>query len=136
MAVNKFMGIGNLGRDPETRYMADGKAVTNFSIAIAEKYKDKNSGEWKEVTEWVNVVLFGRLAEVAAEYLRKGSKVFVEGKLKTEKYTDKNGVEKYTTKVVCEKMEMLSPKGEGKPAASKPQSQPETEPQDDSDIPF
>jgi single-strand DNA-binding protein len=135
MAVNKFMGIGNLGRDPETRYMADGKAVTNFSIAIAEKYKDKNSGEWKEVTEWVNVVLFGRLAEVAAEYLRKGSKVFVEGKLKTEKYTDKNGVEKYTTKVVCEKMEMLSPKGEGKPTASKPQAQPEAEPQDD-DIPF
>lgn len=135
MAVNKFMGIGNLGRDPETRYMADGKAVTNFSIAIAEKYKDKNSGEWKEVTEWVNVVLFGRLAEVAAEYLHKGSKVFVEGKLKTEKYTDKNGVEKYATKVVCEKMEMLSPKGEGKPAASKPQAQPEPEQHDD-DIPF
>lgn len=136
MAVNKFIGIGNLGRDPETRYMGDGKAVTNFSIAISEKYKDKTSGEWREVTEWVNVVLFGRLAEVAAEYLGKGSKVFVEGKLKTEKYTDKTtGVEKYTTKVVCEKMEMLSPKGEGKPAASKPQAQPEPEPHDD-DIPF
>lgn len=136
MAVNKFIGIGNLGRDPETRYMADGKAVTNFSIAISEKYKDKTSGEWREITEWVNVVLFGRLAEVAAEFLSKGSKVFVEGKLKTEKYTDKNtGAEKSTTKVVCERMEMLSPKGEGKPAASKPQSQPETEPQDD-DIPF
>jgi single-strand DNA-binding protein len=135
MAVNKFIGIGNLGRDPETRYMGDGKAVTNFSIAISEKYKDKTSGEWREVTEWVNVVLFGRLAEVAAEYLGKGSKVFVEGKLKTEKYTDKTtGVEKYTTKVVCEKMEMLSPKGEGKPAASKPQAQPE--PEHDDDIPF
>jgi len=89
MAVNKFIGIGNLGRDVELRFMPDGKAVANFSIAISEKYKDKSTGEQKEVTEWVNVALFGRLAEIAGEYLGKGSKVYIEGKLKTEKYTKK-----------------------------------------------
>ena len=83
MAVNKFIGIGNLGRDPELRYMGDGKAVCNFSFAITEKYKDK-SGDQKEVTEWINVATFGRLAEICGEYVRKGTKVYVEGKLKTE----------------------------------------------------
>lgn len=137
MAVNKFIGIGNLGKEPEMRFMPNGNAVCNFSIAISEKYKDKTSGEQKEVTEWVNIVMFGKLAEIAGEYLGKGSKVYVEGKLKTEKYTDKNtGTDRYTTKVVAEKMEMLSSKGEAKPAASRPAAQqvPDDLPEDE--IPF
>jgi single-strand DNA-binding protein len=141
MAVNKFIGIGNLGRDPELRFMPNGNAVCNFSIAITEKYKDKNSGETKEVTEWVNIVMFGKLAEVAGEYLKKGSKVYVEGKLKTEKYTDKQQVERYTTKVVAEKMDMLSTKTDYKPVAERaePTHKPEKEPSFadmDDDIPF
>jgi len=133
MAVNKFIGIGNLGKDPEMRFMPDGKAVCNFSIAISEKYKDK-SGESKEVTEWVNVALFGKLAEIAGEYLKKGSKVYIEGKMKTEKYS-KDGVDRYTTKIIGEKMEMLSSKGE---IESKPKAKAEPagfEDMDD-DIPF
>lgn len=113
MAVNKFIGIGNLGRDVELRFMPDGKAVANFSIAISDRYKDKSTGEQKEVTEWVNVALFGRLAEIAGEYLGKGSKVYIEGKLKTEKYT-KDGIERYSTKIIGEKLEMLTTKGEGR----------------------
>ena len=133
MAVNKFIGIGNLGKDPELRFMPDGKAVCNFSIAISEKYKDK-SGESKEVTEWVNVAFFGKLAEIAGEYLKKGSKVYIEGKMKTEKYS-KDGVDRYTTKIIGEKMEMLSSKMEGD---SKPRAKAEPEASDfpDDDIPF
>ena len=133
MAVNKFIGIGNLGKDPEMRFMPDGKAVCNFSIAISEKYKDK-SGESKEVTEWVNVALFGKLAEIAGEYLKKGSKVYVEGKMKTEKYS-KDGIDRYTTKIIGEKMEMLNSKSEN---ADTPRAQAkpvETFEMDD-DIPF
>ena len=133
MAVNKFIGIGNLGKDPEMRFMPDGKAVCNFSIAISEKYKDK-SGESKEVTEWVNVALFGKLAEIAGEYLKKGSKVYVEGKMKTEKYS-KDGIDRYTTKIIGEKMEMLNSKSEN---ADTPRAQ--TKPVEtfemDDDIPF
>jgi single-strand DNA-binding protein len=106
MATNLFIGIGNLGRDPETRSLSDGKAVTNFSIAISEKYKDKD-GQQKEVTEWVNVAVFGRLAEVARDYLRKGTKVCVRGKLKTEKY-EKDGIERSTTRVIADAFEILS----------------------------
>jgi single-strand DNA-binding protein len=133
MAVNKFIGIGNLGKDPEMRFMPDGKAVCNFSIAISEKYKDK-SGESKEVTEWVNVALFGKLAEIAGEYLKKGSKVYVEGKMKTEKYS-KDGIDRHTTKIIGEKMEMLNNKSE---TAETPRAQ--TKPVEtfemDDDIPF
>ena len=135
MAVNKFIGIGNLGKDPEMRFMPDGKAVCNFSIAISEKYKDK-LGESKEVTEWVNVALFGKLAEIAGEYLKKGSKVYVEGKMKTEKYS-KDGIDRHTTKIIGEKMEMLSSKSE---TESKPrvEQKPEASGFDnmDDDIPF
>lgn len=131
MAVNKFIGIGNLGRDPEMRFMPDGKAVCNFSIAISEKYKDK-SGEAKEVTEWVNVAFFGKLAEIAGEYLKKGSKVYVEGKLKTEKYS-KDGVERYTTKIIGEKMEMLSSKSESQSTNKPPEAEQFS---GDDDIPF
>jgi single-strand DNA-binding protein len=134
MSVNKFIGIGNLGRDPEMRFMPNGNAVCNFSIAISEKYKDKVNGDWKEVTEWVNVVMFGKLAEIAGEYLKKGSKVYVEGKLKTEKYTDKQGVEKFSTKVVAEKMDMLNTRTEG--AAPAKTAPPEPEPFNEDEIPF
>ena len=131
MSVNKFIGIGNLGRDPEMRFMPDGKAVTNFSIAISEKYKDK-AGETKEVTEWVSVAFFGKLAEVAGEYLKKGTKVYIEGKMKTEKYS-KDGIDRYSTKIIGEKMEMLSSKSE---TADLPQTKTvETVAMDD-EIPF
>jgi single-strand DNA-binding protein len=107
MAVNKFIGIGNLGRDPEMRVMpTDGKYVTNISIAITESYKDKE-GKKQEITEWVNVVFFGKLAEIAGQYLKKGSKVYIEGKLKTEKY-QKDGQDRYITKVIANSMQMLS----------------------------
>jgi single-strand DNA-binding protein len=135
MAVNKFIGIGNLGRDPELRFMTDGKAVCNFSFAITEKYKDKN-GEQKEVTEWINVATFGRLAEICGEYVRKGTKVYVEGKLKTEKYTDKNGVEKSATKITAEKVDILSSKGENAPATTKDPVPLAQEFSNDDDIPF
>jgi single-strand DNA-binding protein len=130
MAVNKFIGIGNLGKDPEIRFMPDGKAVCNFSIAISERYKDK-SGEAKEVTEWVNIAFFGKLAEIAGEYLKKGSKVYIEGKMKTEKYS-KDGIDRYTTKIIGDKMEMLSGKTEGE---AKSKTAPADEMEDDS-IPF
>jgi single-strand DNA-binding protein len=133
MAVNKFIGIGNLGKDPEMRFMPDGKAVCNFSIAISEKYKDK-SGESKEVTEWVNVALFGKLAEIAGEYLKKGSKVYVEGKMKTEKYS-KDGIDRHTTKIIGEKMEMLNSKSESADAPRAQTKPVETFEMDD-DIPF
>lgn len=132
MAVNKFIGVGNLGRDPEMRFMPDGKAVTNFSIAITERYKDK-SGEPKELTEWVNCVYFGKLAEICGEWLRKGQLVYVEGKLKTEKY-NKDGVDRYSTKMVGEKMNMLGAKGDAKPNA-KP-TMPDDHEISDADIPF
>jgi single-strand DNA-binding protein len=134
MAVNKFIGIGNLGKDPDMRFMPDGKAVSNFSIAITEKYKDK-SGAQQEVTEWINVATFGRLAEIVGEYVKKGTKVYVEGKLKSEKYTDKNGVEKTATKIIAEKVDILSNKQEGQTTSSK-QAVPEIASLDEMDIPF
>ena len=99
-SLNKVILIGNLGKDPEERFFTDGSPVTNFSIACTEKYKDK-TGEQKELTEWVNIVTFGKLAEIAGKYLSKGSSVYIEGKLKTDKYTDKNGIERTATKVIC-----------------------------------
>ncbi|MCX8957046.1 single-stranded DNA-binding protein [Erwinia psidii] len=98
--VNKVTLIGNLGQDPEIRYMANGNAVTGLSLATSESWRDKQSGETRENTEWHRVVLFGKLAEVAGEYLRKGSQVYIEGQLKTRKWTDNNGTERYTTEVV------------------------------------
>jgi single-strand DNA-binding protein len=105
-SVNKVILVGNLGRDPETRYMPDGGAITNVSIATTSKYKNK-SGEMVEETEWHRVSFFGRLAEIAGEYLKKGRPVYVEGRLKTRKYTDKDGVEKYSTEIVASEMQML-----------------------------
>jgi single-strand DNA-binding protein len=105
-SVNKVILIGNLGRDPETRYTTGGDAVTNLRIATTETWKDK-SGEKQEKTEWHTVVLFGRQAEVAGEYLKKGRPVYIEGRLQTRKYTDKEGVEKYSTEVVADRMQLL-----------------------------
>ncbi|VFP88187.1 single-stranded DNA-binding protein [Candidatus Erwinia haradaeae] len=98
--VNKVILVGNLGRDPEIRYIPNGSAVTNIAIATSESWRDKQTGETKEKTEWHRVVLFGKLAEVACEYLRKGSQIYIEGSLQTRKWTDQAGIEKYTTEVV------------------------------------
>jgi single-strand DNA-binding protein len=105
-SVNKVILIGNLGRDPETRYMPEGGAITNISIATTEKWKDKN-GEMQEKTEWHRVAFFGKLAEIAGEYLKKGSQVYVEGRLQTRKWQDKDGADKYTTEIVANGMQML-----------------------------
>lgn len=106
-SVNKWIGIGNLGRDPETRYTASGEAICNFSIACSESWKDKQTGEKKESTEWVRISFFGKLAEVCDKYLKKGSQVYIEGSLRTRKWTDKDGVEKYTTEIRGDEMKML-----------------------------
>ena len=105
-SVNKVILLGNLGRDPETRYTTGGDAVCNLNIATSEQWKDKN-GEKQERTEWHRVVLFGRQAEVAGEYLKKGRSVYIEGRLQTRKYTDKDGVEKYSTEIVADRMQLL-----------------------------
>jgi single-strand DNA-binding protein len=109
--INKAILIGNLGKDPETRYTAGGSAVTNIRIATNETWKDKQTGEQQERTEWHAVVFFGRLAEIAAEYLRKGSTVYVEGRLQTRKWQDKDGQDRYTTEIVANEMQMLGGRG-------------------------
>ena len=105
-SVNKVILIGNLGRDPETRYMPDGGAITNISLATTETWKDKN-GDKQEKTEWHRVAFFGKLAEIAGEYLKKGSQCYVEGRLQTRKWQDKDGQDKYTTEIVADRMQML-----------------------------
>ena len=109
--INKVILVGNLGNDPETRYMPSGKAVTNFSIATSESWTDKQSGDKQERTEWHNVVLFDKLGEIAAEYLRKGSQVYIEGSLRTRKWQDKEGKDRYTTEIVGRDMQMLGGRG-------------------------
>jgi single-strand DNA-binding protein len=111
-SLNKVMLIGNLGKDPEVRYTAGGTAVASFSLATSEKFKGK-TGEWEEKTEWHNITLWARLAEIAGEYLSKGKTVYIEGRLQTRKWQDKDGKDRYTTEIVGEKMQMLSGKGEG-----------------------
>lgn len=108
-SLNKVLLIGNLGKDPEVRYTASGTAVASFSLATSEKFKNKE-GEWEERTEWHNVTLWGRLAEIAGEYLGKGKTVYIEGRLQTRKWQDKDGKDRYTTEIVGEKMQMLSRK--------------------------
>lgn len=126
--MNKVMIIGRLGKDPETRYMPNGKAVTNFSVATSERWT--KDGEKQERTEWHNIVLFDKLAEIAAEYLRKGSQIFIEGKIQTRKWQDKEGKDRYSTEIVASQMEMLG----GKSAAEKPA--PADDVPFDDDIPF
>ena len=106
-SVNKVIIVGNLGRDPETRYAPEGGAITNISVATTDQWKDKTSGEKQERTEWHRVVFFNRLAEIAGEYLKKGSQVYVEGALRTRKWQDKEGKERYTTEIIAERMQML-----------------------------
>lgn len=106
-SVNKVILIGNLGKDPEVRYAPSGSAICNIALATSRQWKDKTSGERQEETEWHRVVFFDRMAEVAGEYLKKGKSVYIEGRLKTRKWTDKEGVEKYTTEIMADRMEML-----------------------------
>ncbi|MGE5651582.1 single-stranded DNA-binding protein [Noviherbaspirillum sp. UKPF54] len=118
-SVNKVIIVGNLGRDPETRYMPNGEAVTNVAVATTESWKDKNSGEKKELTEWHRITFYRKLAEIAGQYLKKGSQVYVEGRLQTRKWTDKEGVERYTTEIIADTMQMLGSRqgmGGGAPA--------------------
>lgn len=105
--INKVILVGNLGNDPEIKHMPSGGAVTNISIATSTSWKDKNTGEQKEKTEWHRVVFFNKLAEIAGEYLRKGSQVYIEGRLQTRKWQDSNGQDKYTTEVIANEMQML-----------------------------
>ena len=111
--INKVILVGNLGQDPDTKAMPSGMTVCNLRIATSESWKDKQSGEMKEQTEWHSVALFGRLAEVAGEYLRKGSQVYIEGRLRTRKWQDKNGQDRYTTEITANELQMLDTKGAG-----------------------
>ncbi len=111
--INKVILIGNLGNDPEVRYMPDGGAVANLTVATSEQWKDKQTGEQQERTEWHRVVMFRRLGEIAGEYLKKGSKVYIEGKLQTRKWQDQNGNDRYTTEIVANEMQMLDSRGSG-----------------------
>lgn len=143
-SVNKWIGIGNLGADPDTKFLPSGDAVTNIRIACTDRYKDKASGEWKEVTEWVRIAFFGKLAEIAGQYLKKGSSVYIEGKLKTRQW-EKDGQKQYSTEIVAEQMQMLGGKPEGAPkndggkgyqAAREGRQQRHDDMDDGSDIPF
>jgi len=160
-SVNKVILVGNLGRDPEVRYSAEGSAICNISIATTSQWKDRTSGERREETEWHRVVFYNRLAEIAGEYLRKGRPVYVEGRLRTRKWAGDDGQDRYTTEIVAEQMQMLGggrggegasetpePQPQGKPAGKRPAKQaakkakPETPPPSDNladmddDIPF
>jgi single-strand DNA-binding protein len=151
--VNKVILVGNLGKDPEIKYTANGAAVANITVATSESWNDKQTGEKQEKTEWHRVVFFRRLAEIAGEYLRKGSQVYIEGKLQTRKWQDKNGQDRYTTEIVANEMQMLGGRGgdggarpqqgggggfrSNAPAQQAPaQSQPDSGGFDDDDIPF
>jgi len=145
-SVNKVIIVGNVGRDPETRRLPSGDAVTNISIATTDRYRDKQSGEIRENTEWHRVAFFGKVAEIAEKYLKKGSQVYVEGRLRTRKWTDQSGQEKYSTEIVAETMQMLGGKAPGSSdmgggaSAAMPQSRPSAAPSNisdiDDDIPF
>jgi single-strand DNA-binding protein len=116
-SVNKVILIGNLGRDPETRYMPNGEAVTNVTLATTDSWKDRTTGERQEKTEWHRVTFYRRLAEIAGEYLKKGAQVYVEGRLETRKWTDKEGKDRYTTEIIASEMKMLGSRaGAGAPA--------------------
>lgn len=136
--INKVILVGTCGKDPETRYSPSGSAVTNLSIATSESWKDKNTGEKQERTEWHNIVFFGKVAEIAAEYLKKGSQVYIEGKLQTEKWQDKEGNDRYATKIIASEMQMLGGRSSGgnQQAAQSQQSQQQSIHDFDDQIPF
>jgi single-strand DNA-binding protein len=139
-SVNKAILIGNLGRDPELRYTPSGKAVASFSIATTEKWRDQN-GEMQESTEWHNIVLWGRQAEIAKEYLAKGRPVYIEGRIQTRSYEDKNGVKKYMTEIVGQRMQFLGSRGDTSsdytpPPPPKDEDAPFNNTVEDDDLPF
>jgi len=144
--INKVILIGNLGKDPEVRYTANGAAIANVTLATSESWKDKQTGETQERTEWHRVVMFNRLGEIAGEYLRKGSKIYIEGRLQTRKWQDKtSGQDRYTTEIVADSMQMLDSKGgagghaDSAPAAGNTADMPHAEPVEgnfEDDIPF
>lgn len=135
-SVNKVILVGNVGKDPETRYMANGDAVTNITVATSESWKDK-SGEKQEKTEWHRVTFYRKTAEIAGKYLAKGSSVYIEGRLETRKWTDNSGTEKYSTEIVASEMKMLGKKGGGeREQPAKQESHGFSNIDDDSDIPF
>lgn len=145
-SVNKVILVGNLGRDPEVRNMPNGDAVCNFSIATTDSWKDKSSGQKQERTEWHNIVMYRRLAEIAGEYLKKGSSVYIEGRLQTRKWQDKDGHDRYTTEIIADQMQMLGSRGDvgsrgdgGGQAGGggqAPRQQQQYAPRQDDDIPF
>lgn len=138
--LNKAQIIGRVGRDPEVRYLTSGDAVVNVSVATSERWKDKQTGEVKEATEWHRINFFGRLAEIAGEYVQKGSLLYVEGKIKTRKWTDKDGVEKYSTEIMGETLKLLSSRGDGQPKQQEQQKPKQNQGSGfddmDDDIPF
>ncbi len=141
--LNKVILIGNLGRDPETRYMTNGDAVCNFSVATSENWTDRNSGQRQERTEWHNIVLYRKLAEIAGQCLKKGSQVYLEGKIQSRKYTNKQGVERTAYEIVCSEMKMLGGKAEGAemqntppPPAQQQTAAPMPKDDIDDDVPF
>ena len=134
-SINKVILIGHLGRDPELKFTPSGVAVANFSIATSETWKDKNTGEKQESTEWHRIVAWKRLAEICGEYLKKGSQVYIEGSLQTRSWEDKEGTKRYTTEILAHKMQMLGSKG-GRGGGYGHQEPPANIPDDDSDIPF
>ena len=121
-SVNKVIIVGNLGADPETRYLPSGDAVTNIRVATTDRWKDKASGDTKEATEWHRIAFFGRLAEIAGEYLKKGRPVYIEGRLKTRKWQDKDGKDQYTTEIIAEQMQMLGGREGGEAPAPAPRT--------------
>jgi single-strand DNA-binding protein len=120
--INKVILVGNLGGDPETRYTASGSAITNITLATTDSWRDKQSGEMQERTEWHRIVFFNRLAEIAGEYLRKGRQVYIEGALRTRKWQDQNGQDRWTTEIVANEMQMLGNRGDDAGSGSRPSS--------------
>jgi single-strand DNA-binding protein len=140
-SVNKVIIVGNLGRDPEMRYMPSGDPIANIAVATSFKKKDAKTGEQTELTEWHRISFFGKLAEIVGQYLKKGSSVYVEGRLQTRKYTDKDGVEKYATDIIAENMQMLgggggAGAGAGAPTRPAAAPRPAQQPADLGDVPF
>lgn len=128
-SVNKWIGIGNLGRDPEVRYSSEGAAVCNISIACTSNWRDKNTGERKEETEWVRIVFYNKLAEIAGEYLRKGRSVYVEGRLRTRKWQGQDGKDNYTTEIIADQMQMLGGRDDSYAPSNGQQQAPQRPPQ-------
>ena len=124
-SINKVIIVGNLGRDPENRYLPSGEQVTSIAVATTDRWRDKATGEQKEATEWHRISFFGKLAEIAGQYLKKGSPVYIEGKLRTQKYTDRDGIERYQTNIIASTMQMLGSKqgGSTQPAGTKQTAQ-------------